>query len=321
MNKNGNGNFVLAVASTNTEKSPTQMAFAQKVVKKLNRKLLFTELITFADKGKEFAFLENVRGENLILIKNYYGNPIESTFDLLLALDAAKRSGAKSVTVIVPYYEFGRSDKKDRPRVSIGSKLVADLLLAAGIDRIITMDLHAAQIQAFFPASDNIYPSTLFVPYIKNLGNNVVIGAPDAGGGKRAHKYSEFLGLPRISCEKIRSGANQIESISVLGNVKGKDVVLIDDMIDTAGTICAVADSLFKLGAKSVRVMATHGVFSGPAYERIRNSKITEVIVTDTTVPPDNMPDKITILSVSDLFAKVISCLETGESVSSLFLF
>jgi ribose-phosphate pyrophosphokinase len=245
----------------------------------------------------------------------------EYGIELLLMIDAAKRASAYKVVAVMPYFGFARQDRKDKPRVSIGAKLVANILTAAGVDRIMTMDLHADQIQGFFDVPvDHLYASSIFVPYIKSLNlDNLVIAAPDMGGTKRANAYSKFLGTQMVICHKSRKKANVIDELTVIGDVVGKNVVILDDMIDTAGTVTKAADMMIEKGAISVRVIVTHGVLSGPAYERINDSKITEVVVTDT-LPIKPISDKIKVLSVADVFADVINKVYNYQSISSNFI-
>ena len=241
--------------------------------------------------------------------------------ELLLMIDAAKRASAYKVVAVMPYLGLARQDRKDRPRCAIGAKLVADLLTSAGVDRIMTMDLHADQIQGFFNVPvDHLYASSLFVPYLKSLEKDLVIAAPDMGGSKRANAYARFLNTEMVICYKSRKKANVIGEMRVIGEVKDKDIVIVDDMIDTAGTVCLAADMMMSEGAKSVRVLATHPVLSGPAYERIDKSAITEVVVSDT-IPLKGHSDKIKVISVADLFADVINKVYKYKSISSNFIF
>jgi ribose-phosphate pyrophosphokinase len=242
--------------------------------------------------------------------------------ELLLMVDAAKRASAYKVVAVMPYLGLARQDRKDKPRCAIGAKLVADLLTSAGVDRVMTMDLHADQIQGFFNVPvDHIYASTLFVPYIKSLElPNLAVAAPDMGGTKRANAYARFLKCEMVICYKLRKKANVVEEIRVIGDVKDRNIVIVDDMIDTAGTICLAADMIKAEGARSVRVVATHPVLSGPAYERIEKSAITEVMVTDT-IPLRGNSDKIKVVSVADLFADVINKVYKYKSISSTFIF
>jgi ribose-phosphate pyrophosphokinase len=247
--------------------------------------------------------------------------PAENLFELLLMIDAAKRASARQIIAVIPYMGFARQDRKDKPRVAIGAKLVANLLQAAGCTRIITMDLHADQIQGFFDVPvDHLYSSSIFIPYIQSLNlENLTMAAPDMGGSKRANAYSKYLNAGMAICYKERKVHNQVERMTLIGEVEGRDVVLVDDIIDTAGTITMAADMIMDKGAKSVRAFCTHPVLSGKAYERIENSKITELVVTDT-IPLKSQTDKIKVLSVSGLFADVVSKVHNYESISSNFI-
>jgi ribose-phosphate pyrophosphokinase len=236
-------------------------------------------------------------------------------------VDAAKRASARKIITVIPYFGFARQDRKDKPRVAIGAKLVANMLMAAGVNRVITMDLHADQIQGFFEVPvDHLYASTIFYPELEKLDNgNLIMAAPDAGGAKRANSYAKKMNTSLAMCHKQRKEANVVAEMTVIGDVQGKDVVLIDDMCDTAGTLTKAADLFIEKGALSVRAFCTHAVLSGPAYERIENSKLTELIVTDT-IPLTKQSDKIRVLSTADLFADVIRRLVNNQSISSHFL-
>jgi ribose-phosphate pyrophosphokinase len=241
----------------------------------------------------------------------------------LLLIDAAKRASAKRIVAVIPYFGLARQDRKDKPRVAIGAKLAANLLTAAGVDRVITMDLHAEQIQGFFEVPvDHLYASTIFVPYLKSLNiPDLLIAAPDTGGTKRANAYAKLLGSDLAICYKQRKVANQVESMTVIGDVKGKNVVIVDDMCDTAGTLCKAADVMIENGALSVRAICTHPVLSGAAYERIDSSKLEQVIVTDSIpLKTDKSTDKITVLSVAPLFSGVLHNLMENKSISSNFI-
>jgi ribose-phosphate pyrophosphokinase len=280
-----------------------------------------TNVLRFSDGEFQPSYLESVRGCTVFIIQSTYP-PAENLFELLLLIDAAKRASAYNIVAVMPYFGFARQDRKDRPRSSIGAKLVANLLQAAGVDRVMTMDLHADQIQGFFDIPvDHLYASSLFVPYIQSLNlQNLIIAAPDMGGTKRANAYSRFLKTEMVICYKLRKKANYVDEIRVIGEIQGKDVVIVDDMVDTAGTVCLAADMMLKEGAKSVRVVATHAVLSGPAFERIENSRIAELIVTDT-IPLRQKSEKIRVLSVADIFADVINKVYNFQSISSNFIF
>ena len=293
---------------------------AGKIAKSYGSEIGKTSVLEFSDGEIQPYFEESVRGCIVFIIQSTYP-PAENLMELLLMIDAAKRASAIQVVAVIPYLGYARQDRKDKPRCSIGAKLVADLLSAAGIDRVMTMDLHADQIQGFFNVPvDHIYGSALFVPYIKSLNlENLAIAAPDMGGTKRANAYARFLNCEMVICYKLRKKANVVEEIRVIGEVKGKNIVIVDDMIDTAGTICLAAKLMKDEGAQSVRVVGTHAVFSGPSYERIDKSPITEVCVTDT-IPLKNHSDKIRIISIADLFADVIHKVYKYKSISTSFI-
>lgn len=273
----------------------------------------------FSDGEFQPSFEETVRGQDVFIVQSTFP-PVDNLFELLLMIDAAKRASARKIIAVMPYFGFARQDRKDKPRVAIGSKLVANMLEAAGVDRIITMDLHADQIQGFFEVPvDHLYASTLFIPYIQGLEGDFVMAAPDVGGAKRANSYSKKLDTGLAICHKHRKKANEVSEMTVIGEVQGKDVIIIDDMIDTAGTMTKAADLFLERGAKSVRAMCTHAVLSGPAYDRINNSSLTELIVTDT-IPLKEKSDKIKVLSVADLFSDVIRRLVNNQSISSHFV-
>lgn len=293
---------------------------AEKIVKSFGTELGRTSVLQFSDGEFQPYYDESVRGCIVFIVQSTFP-PSDNLMELLLMVDAAKRASAYKVVAVMPYMGLARQDRKDKPRCAIGAKLVADLLAAAGIDRVMTMDLHADQIQGFFNVPvDHLYAATLFVPYIKALElENLVIAAPDMGGTKRANAYSRFLQTEMVICYKLRKKANVVEEIKVIGDVKDKDVVIVDDMIDTAGTICLSAKLMKDMGAKSIRVVVTHPIFSGPAYDRIESSPITEVVVTDS-IPLKNHIDKIKVLSIADLFADVIHNVYKYKSISSNFI-
>jgi ribose-phosphate pyrophosphokinase len=242
--------------------------------------------------------------------------------ELLLMIDAAKRASAYKIIAVIPYFGWARQDRKDKPRVSIGAKLIADMLGVAGVDRIITMDLHADQIQGFFDIPvDHLYASTIFVPYIKSLKlKNLVIASPDVGGSKRAGSYSKYLGVPMVICYKTREKANVIGEMTIIGEVYGKDVVITDDMVDTAGTLCKAADLMMSKGARSVRAIVSHGVMSGEASERIMNSQLTEIAFTDS-IPFDlERCPKVKVLSIAAMFADTIYRVQEHKSISEQYL-
>jgi ribose-phosphate pyrophosphokinase len=277
---------------------------------------------TFADGEMEPSIEETVRGETVVIIQSTIP-PSDNLMEMLLMVDAAKRASAKQIVAVLPYFGYARQDRKDKPRVAIGAKLVANLLTAAGVNRIITMDLHADQIQGFFEVPvDHLFASTVFIPYIQSLNlPNLVIATPDTGGSKRANAYSKYLEVDMAICYKQRSVANKVDSMTVIGDVKGKDVVLVDDMCDTAGTLTKAASMMLEHGASSVRAMCTHAVLSGPAYERVQSSDLEELVVTNSIpLNPNEPQDKIHVLSVADLFARVLDSLATNKSISSNFI-
>jgi ribose-phosphate pyrophosphokinase len=293
---------------------------AEKIAKEYGVELGSTSFIEFSDGEFQVAFEETVRGAYVFIVQSTFP-PSDNLMELLLMIDAAKRASAYKVAAVIPYFGFARQDRKDKPRVSIGAKLVANLLSAAGVDRVMTLDLHADQIQGFFDVPvDHLYASSIFVPYIKSLNlENLVLAAPDMGGTKRANAYSKFLETPLVICHKSRKKANVIDELTVIGDVEGKNVVILDDMIDTAGTITKAADMMIEKGALSVRAIATHAVLSGPAYERINESKITEIVVTDS-LPIKPISDKIKVLSIAAVFADVIDKVHNYQSISSNFI-
>ncbi|HOK50388.1 MAG: ribose-phosphate pyrophosphokinase [Bacteroidales bacterium] len=294
---------------------------AEKIAKSFGTQLGSTQLLRFSDGEFQPSYLESVRGCTVFIVQSTFP-PAENLLELLLMIDAAKRASAKTVVAVIPYFGFARQDRKDRPRSSIGAKLVANLLTAAGVDRVMTMDLHADQLQGFFDVPvDHLYASSIFVPYINSLQlDDLVIAAPDMGGSKRANAYSRFLKTEMVICYKLRKKANSIAEFKVIGDVKDKNIVIVDDMIDTAGTITIAANMMMEEGARSVRVVATHPVLSGPAYERIENSQITEVIVTDT-IPLKQQSTKIKVLTIADLFADTINKVYNYQSISGNFIF
>ncbi len=281
-----------------------------------------SNVTVFSDGEFVTSYDESVRGATVFIIQSTC-QPTDNLFELLLMIDAAHRASAYKVVAVMPYFGWARQDRKDKPRVAIGAKLVANLLCAAGVDRVMTMDLHADQIQGFFDVPvDHLYASSIFVPYIKNLNlENIAIAAPDMGGAKRANAYSRFLNASLVICHKNREKANQISEMTAIGEVEGKNVIILDDMIDTAGTVTKAADMMMAKGALSVRAVATHAVLSGPAYERIRDSKITELVVTDTIpLRMDKDTSKIKVLTVADLFGDVINKVYNYQSISTNFI-
>ena len=275
----------------------------------------------FSDGEFQPQYDESVRGASVYIIQSTIP-PADNLMELLLAIDAAKRASADTVVAVIPYFGWARQDRKDRPRVAIGAKLVANLLTAAGADRVMTCDLHADQIQGFFDIPvDHVSGSWVFLPMLRKMKiKDLAIAAPDMGGAKRAHIYAKALGTPMVICHKIRVKANVVGSITAIGEVEGKNIVIIDDMIDTAGTLCKVADVLMDMGAQSVRACATHGMLSGDAVQRIHDSSLCEVFVTDTIPHPELADDpKIKILSMASVFASIIDKVYNYEPISPEF--
>lgn len=292
------------------------------IAKSLDTELGNVILQRFSDGEFQPSIEETVRGKDVIIVQSTFP-PTDNLFELLLLIDAAKRASARKIVAVMPYFGFARQDRKDKPRVAIGAKLVANLLTAAGVSRVITMDLHAEQIQGFFEVPvDHLYASTIFLPYLQELNiPDLVIAAPDTGGTKRANAYAKILGVDLAICYKQRKVANQVDSMTVIGDVAGKNVVLIDDMVDTAGTLCKAAEMMLEHGALSVRAICTHPVLSGKAYERIQDSVLTELIVTNSIPLKEGAPaDKIKVLDVSKLFADVLHNLLENKSISSHFI-
>ena len=298
--------------------------FALKVAKALKLELGDSDVLTFSDGEFQPCYNESVRGATVFIVQSTFP-PTDNLFELLLMIDAAKRASAHRVIAVMPYFGWARQDRKDKPRVSIGAKLVANMLAAAGCDRVMTCDLHADQIQGFFDFPvDHIYASAVFLPYLEKLNiENLAIAAPDMGGAKRANAYARYLQCPVIICHKSREKANVVGSITAIGEVAGKNVIIVDDMIDTAGTLAKAANVLKDMGALSVRACATHPVFSGPAYDRIAESALEEVIVSDT-IPLSNDPtkdkSKITVLSMTEMFADIIDKVYNYDSISPSFI-
>ena len=298
---------------------------AEKTARSLNIELGKSDVLAFSDGEFQPSLNESVRGATVFIVQSTFP-PTDNLFELLLMIDAAKRASAHTVIAVMPYFGWARQDRKDKPRVSIGAKLVANILHAAGCDRVMTCDLHADQIQGFFDFPvDHIYASNIFLPYLRGLNiQDLAIAAPDMGGAKRANAYARYLQCPVIVCHKSRERANVVGSITAIGEVEGKNVVIVDDMIDTAGTLTKAANVLKDMGALSVRACATHAVFSGSAYERIAESALEEVIVTDTiplSPDPEKDKSKITVLSVADTFANIIDKVYNFEPISDSFIF
>ncbi len=293
---------------------------SEKIAKASGVNLGKIEFRKFSDGEFEISYDESVRGAHVFIVQSTFP-PAENLMELLFLIDAAKRASAYKIIAVVPYFGFARQDRKDKPRCSIGAKLVANLLTAAGVDRIMTLDLHADQIQGFFDVPvDHLYASAIFVPYLRSLNlDNMIIAAPDMGGAKRANSYANFLQTGLVVSHKVRKAENVVGNMTVIGDVQGKNVVIIDDMIDTAGTITKSAEIMIERGAKSVRVVATHPVLSGPAYDRINNSPIEELVVSDS-IPIKPLSNKIKVLSIAEVFADVIHSVYEHRSISSNFL-
>jgi ribose-phosphate pyrophosphokinase len=293
---------------------------AEKIAQSYGQGLGKVTVSRFSDGEFQPSFEETVRGCDLFIIQSTFP-PTDNLFELLLMVDAAKRASAREVIAVMPYFGYARQDRKDKPRVAIGAKMVSNLLAAAGVTRVMTMDLHADQIQGFIDVPvDHLYASTIFLPYIKDLNlPNITIAAPDMGGSKRANAYAKHLNCDIVICYKQRSKANVIDSMTVIGDVEGKDIVLVDDLVDTAGTLTKAADMMLDRGANSVRAVCTHPVLSGNAYERIEKSRITELVVTDT-IPLKQQSPKIKVISVADLFADTIRKISQHESISNNFI-
>jgi ribose-phosphate pyrophosphokinase len=294
---------------------------AEKIVESYGTTLGQCEVLQFSDGEFQPRFDESIRGCTVFIIQSTFP-PMDNLMELLMMIDAARRASAYKVIAVMPYFGWARQDRKDRPRVPITAKLVANMLVAAGCDRVMTMDIHADQIQGFFDVPvDGLYASGIFIPYIKKLGiEDLSIAAPDMGGAKRASNYAKALDAPIIISHKTRAKANVVGSMTAIGDVEGRNIIIVDDMIDTAGTICMAANMLMEKGAKSVRAVITHPVLSGAAYERINESQLQEVIVTDT-IPLNQEKDlsKFTVLSVADIFAEVIEHVHNYKEISSLF--
>ncbi len=275
----------------------------------------------FADGEFEVGYEESIRGSEVYLVQSTFPNA-DNIMELLLMVDAAKRASAATIVAVIPYFGWARQDRKDKPRVSIAAKLVADLLAAAGIDRLITMDLHADQIQGFFNVPvDHLYASSIFIPYLESLHlKDMVMASPDVGGAKRANSYAKYFDVPLVLCHKQRAKANVVANMTVIGDVKDKNVVLVDDIVDTAGTITKAADLLLSQGAKSVRALCSHPVMSDPATDRVNESGLTEIIFTDS-IPYGKPSSKATILPVAKLFADTIRRIHNNQSISSQYLF
>ena len=293
---------------------------AEKICKDLNCPLGNLVITYFADGEFVVSFEESIRGRDVFLVQSTFPSA-DNLMELLLMIDAAKRASAKSINAVIPYFGWARQDRKDKPRVSIGAKLVADMLSAAGIDRLLTMDLHADQEQGFFDVPvDHLYASTVFMPYIKSLNlKNLCMASPDVGGSKRASAYAKFLDVPLVLCHKTRKKANVVADMQIIGDVRDMDVILIDDIVDTAGTITKAAQLMIDNGAHSVRAMASHCIMSGPADERVANSPLQEIIFTDS-IPYRGTCSKVKQLSVSEVFAETIRRVELSYFLIDKFI-
>ena len=293
---------------------------AEKICENLGCSLGNVSITYFADGEFEVCYEESIRGCDVFLVQSTFPST-DNLMELLLMVDAAKRASARSIQAVVPYYGWARQDRKSKPRVSIAAKLVANMLSVAGIDRIMTMDLHADQEQGFFEVPvDHLFASTILLPYVKSLNlRNICIATPDVGGSKRASAYAKFLDVPLVLCHKTRKKANVVADMQIIGDVRDMDVILIDDIVDTAGTITKAAQLMIDNGAHSVRAMASHCIMSGPADERVANSPLQEIIFTDS-IPYRGTCSKVKQLSVSEVFAETIRRVENNESISSQYL-
>ena len=293
---------------------------AEKICQSLGCPLGKLQITHFSDGEFAVSYEESIRGRDIFLVQSTFPNS-DNLMELLLMIDAAKRASARTINAVIPYFGWARQDRKDKPRVSIGAKLVADLLSVAGVNRVITMDLHADQIQGFFNVPvDHLYASGVILPYLQGLKlDDMVIASPDVGGSKRANTYAKYLGCPLVLCNKTRARANVVASMQIIGEVEGKNVIIIDDMVDTAGTITKAADLMIASGAKSVRACASHCVMSGPASDRVQESALEEIVFTDS-IPYTKRCDKVKQLSVADMFAETIRRVVNNESISDQYL-
>ncbi|WP_438962418.1 ribose-phosphate pyrophosphokinase [Nonlabens sp.] len=296
------------------------MDLAKAVAEQYGASLGQVNFSTFSDGEFQPSFEESIRGRRIFIIGSTHPSS-DNLMELLLMLDAAKRASARHITAVIPYFGWARQDRKDKPRVPIGAKMIAKILESAGATRIITMDLHADQIQGFFEKPvDHLFGSALFIPYLKSLNlSDLTIASPDMGGSKRAYAYAKTLESDVVVCYKQRQKANVISHMELIGDVTGKNVVLVDDMVDTAGTLTKAADVMMERGAKSVRAICTHAILSGTAYERIENSQLEELIVTDS-IPLRKTSEKIRVLTCASLFAEVMKSVQNNESISSNFI-
>ena len=296
------------------------LELAGKIAEALGINLGDMQVEHFADGEFSVYYKDSIRGKDVFLVQSTYPSS-DNIMELLLMVDAAKRASAHYIAAVIPYFGWARQDRKDKPRVSIGAKLMADLLSTAGVTRVITMDLHADQIQGFFNVPvDHLYASMVFIDYLRQTSDleRTVIATPDVGGAKRANSYAKFLGVPMVICHKSRTKANEVAEMTIIGDVTDKDVILVDDIVDTAGTICKAADLMMQNGARSVRAVASHAVLSDPATERINASALKEMIFTDS-IPLRKHSDKIHIVSVANIFAEAINRVINHESISILY--
>ena len=293
---------------------------AEKICQSLGCPLGELQITKFSDGEFAVSYEESIRGRDIFLVQSTFPNS-DNLMELLLMIDAAKRASARTINAVIPYFGWARQDRKDKPRVSIGAKLVADLLSVAGVDRVVTMDLHADQIQGFFNVPvDHLYASNVILPYLKSLNlEDLVIASPDVGGSKRANTYAKYLGCPQVLCNKTRARANVVATMQIIGEVDGKNVVIIDDMVDTAGTITKAADIMKAAGAKTVRACASHCVMTGPASDRVQESALEEIVFTDS-IPYTQRCAKVKQLSVADLFAETIRRVINNESISDQYI-
>ncbi len=293
---------------------------AEKISDHYAERLGIVEVNRFSDGEMQTVIPESVRGSYVFFIQSTIA-PGDNLLELLLMIDAAKRASAGYITAVIPYFGYARQDRKDKPRVPISAKLIANLLGAAGVNRVVTMDFHADQIQGFFDIPvDHLKGEAIFMPFIKKMDlSNVTFASPDVGGVKRARSYAKYFERDLVICDKVRKVANKVESMTVIGEVEGADVILVDDLVDTAGTLCKAAQAIMDKGANSVRAIATHPVLSGPAYDRIDNSVLTALYVTDT-IPLKQTSSKIEVLSCAKLFAKAIRNTHEFKSISALFV-
>jgi len=300
--------------------SSQSVVLAEKIAESYGMELGKVKKNLFSDGEYQVCFEESIRGRRIFLIGST-NPPNDNLMEMLLMIDAAKRASARHITAVMPYFGWARQDRKDQPRVPIAAKLVAKILQAAGATRIMTMDLHADQIQGFFEVPvDHLFASTILLPHVEALNlDNITIASPDMGGSKRAYAYSKYLKCEVVICYKQRKKANVIDTMEVIGNVEGRNIILVDDMVDTAGTLTKAADVMMERGALSVRALTTHAILSGPAYERIEKSDLQELIVTDT-IPLKKQSSKIKVVSCAPLFADVMKKVQTNTSISGQFI-